>query len=151
MTAAHRTLPLGSVVEVQNLDNGKVARVRINDRGPFVKGRIIDLSRRAAHELGVTGRGTASVRLTLVKTGVPESPSSPTGLWAVQVGSFADRERAERQAERVRAGGRQVYLEPYQGLSRVKVGPFESRQTAQDTLAQLESQGFEGIVVPSGK
>jgi rare lipoprotein A len=153
MTAAHRTLPLGSIVEVQNLDNGKEARVRINDRGPFVKGRIIDLSRRAASELGVTGPGTASVRLTLVKEGLPEPPSlsSPTGLWAVQVGSFADPGRAERQAERVRAGGKQVYLEPYQGLSRVKVGPFESRQIAQDTLAQLQSQGFEGIVVPSGR
>ncbi|HYB53497.1 MAG TPA: septal ring lytic transglycosylase RlpA family protein, partial [Thermoanaerobaculia bacterium] len=153
MTAAHRTLPLGSIVEVHNLDNGRVARVRINDRGPFVKGRIIDLSRRAASELGVTGPGTASVRLTLVNAGLvePQSQSSPTGLWAVQVGSFADRGRAERQAERVRAGGKHVYLEPYQGLSRVKVGPFDSRQVAQDTLAQLESQGFEGIVVPSGK
>jgi rare lipoprotein A len=151
MTAAHRTLPLGSIVQVENLDNGKVARVRINDRGPFVKGRILDLSRRAAGELGVAGPGTASVRLTLVKEGVPEPVSSPTGLWAVQVGSFADRGRAERQAERVRAGGKHVYLEPYQGLSRVKVGPFDSREIAQDTLAQLEAQGFEGIVVPSGK
>jgi peptidoglycan lytic transglycosylase len=151
MTAAHRTLPLGTVVDVENLDNGKSARVRINDRGPFIKGRILDLSRKAASVLGVTGPGTASVRVTIVSPGKEAPLVSSTGLWAVQVGSFADRGRAERQAERVRSGGRQVYLEPYQGLSRVKVGPFDSRQIAQDTLAQLEAQGFEGIVVPSGR
>jgi rare lipoprotein A len=150
MTAAHRTLALGTVVKVENLDNGKTARLRINDRGPFIKGRIIDLSRRAAGELGVIGPGIASVRLTVVTAGAPEPQVSPTGLWAVQVGSFADRGRAERQAERVRSNGRQAYLEPYQGLSRVKVGPFDSRRIAQDTLAQLEAQGFEGIVVPAG-
>jgi rare lipoprotein A len=149
MTAAHRTLPLGSVVEVRNLENGKTARVRINDRGPFIKGRILDLSRTAAKELGVIGPGTASVRLTVVTPGFEAPPVSPTGLWAVQVGSFADRARADRQAERVRATGRRVFLEPYQGLSRVKVGPYGSRREAQDELARLEQEGFEGIVVPS--
>jgi rare lipoprotein A len=149
MTAAHRTLPLGSVVAVRNLENGKTARVRINDRGPFIKGRILDLSRTAAKELGVIGPGTASVRLTVVTPGFEAPPVSPTGLWAVQVGSFADRTRADRQAERVRATGRRVFLEPYQGLSRVKVGPYGSRREAQDDLARLEQEGFEGIVVPS--
>jgi rare lipoprotein A len=151
MTAAHRTLPLGTVVEVENLENGKMARVRINDRGPFVKGRVIDLSRAAAGELGVIGPGTASVRLTIVTPGVEAPAVSATGLWAVQVGSFADRGRAERFAERVRDTGRNVYLEPYRGLSRVKAGPYGSRAEAQQTLDRLQNEGFEGIVVPAGR
>ena len=150
MTAAHRTLPLGTVVDVQNLENGKTLRVRINDRGPFVKGRIVDLSRVAARELGVIGPGTANVRLTIVAPGIEAPPVSPTGLWAVQVGSFADRGRAQRHAERARATGRNAFLEPYRGLSRVKVGPYDSRVEAQETLQQLQNDGFEGIVVPTG-
>ncbi len=151
MTAAHRTLPLGTVVEVHNLENGKVARVRINDRGPFIKGRILDLSRTAARELGVAGPGTATVRLTVVRPGVEAPAVSPTGQWAVQVGSFAEPGRAERFAGRVRATGRDVYLEPYRGLSRVKVGPFPARADAQAELDRLQSEGFEGIVVPAGR
>jgi rare lipoprotein A len=151
MTAAHRTLPLGTVVDVLNLENGKTIRVRINDRGPFIRGRILDLSRTAARELAVIGPGTVSVRITVVAPGVEVPPVSASGQWAVQVGSFADRGRAERFAERARATGRNVYLEPYRGLSRVKVGPYDSRSEAQQTLGQLQNEGFEGIVVPAGK
>jgi DedD protein len=68
----------------------------------------------------------------------------------VQVGSFADRGRAQRHAERARATGRNAFLEPYRGLSRVKVGPYDSRVEAQETLQQLQNEGFEGIVVPTG-
>ena len=150
MTAAHRTLPLGTVVDVENLENGKTLRVRINDRGPFVKGRIIDLSRTAARELGVIGPGTANVRLTILAPAIEAPPVSATGLWAVQIGSFADPGRAERHAERARATGRNVFQEPYRGLSRVKVGPYDSRVQAEETLHRLESEGFEGIVVPGG-
>ncbi len=67
MTAAHKTLPLGSVVRVNNLDNGKSVEVRINDRGPYVKGRIIDLSKAAAHAIDMGNGGTAHVRLDLIK------------------------------------------------------------------------------------
>jgi rare lipoprotein A len=151
MTAAHRTLPLGTWIEVRNLDNGLTARLRINDRGPFVKGRILDLSRAAAGELGMIGPGTAPIRLTVVKPGVQVSPISSTGLWAVQVGSFAEPGRAERFSDRLRATGREIYLEPYRGLTRVKVGPFPTREKAEDALGRLENEGFEGIVVPSGK
>lgn len=68
-TAAHRTLPLGTVVRVTNLDNGKSVEVRVNDRGPYVKGRMIDLSYAAAVKLGYADKGTANVRLTVVKFG----------------------------------------------------------------------------------
>jgi len=66
MTAAHRTLPFGTQVAVTNLANGRTVRLLINDRGPFVRGRLIDVSRRAAHELGFLGRGTARVRVRTV-------------------------------------------------------------------------------------
>lgn len=63
LTAAHRTLPLGTVVEVTNLENGKTVVVRINDRGPYVKGRIIDLSRAAAREIGMIRKGITQVKV----------------------------------------------------------------------------------------
>jgi rare lipoprotein A len=149
MTAAHRRLPLGTLVDVTNVENAKTVRVRINDRGPFVKGRILDLSRAAARALEILGPGTGTVRIAIVAPGVEAEPASATGLWAVQVGSFGEPGRAERHAVRVRATGLTVYLEPYRGLSRVKVGPFESRAKAEETLASLEQQGFEGIVAPA--
>lgn len=65
-TAAHRTLPFGTLVEVKNLRNGRTVVVRINDRGPFAKGRVIDLARGAANEIGMVGSGTASVRLSVI-------------------------------------------------------------------------------------
>jgi rare lipoprotein A len=67
MTAAHRTLPFGTVVQVVNLDNGHTVQVRVNDRGPYVNGRVIDLSRRAARELEIVGPGTARVFMTVVE------------------------------------------------------------------------------------
>lgn len=69
MTAAHRTLPFGTIVEVKNLRNGRTARLRINDRGPFVGGRIIDVSRGGARQLGLMGSGTARVRVTSLGQG----------------------------------------------------------------------------------
>lgn len=149
LTAAHRELPLGTVVEVTNLDNGKSVRVRINDRGPFVAGRVIDLSRAAAREIDLLGPGVGPVRLSVVVPGIAHEIVSPSGRWAVQVGSFADRLRAERYAEQVRGTGHPVFLEPFRGLSRVKVGPFDSRAEAEHELAALEDDGYEGIVVPT--
>ncbi|HVE66718.1 MAG TPA: septal ring lytic transglycosylase RlpA family protein [Thermoanaerobaculia bacterium] len=149
LTAAHRELPLGTVVDVTNLDNGKTVRVRINDRGPFIAGRVIDLSRAAAREIDLIGPGVGPVRIGVVLPGPVQDLVSPSGRWAVQVGSFADRLRAERHAERVRGTGRTVFLEPVRGLSRVKVGPFASRVEAERELAALENDGYEGIVVPT--
>ncbi len=151
LTAAHRDLPLGTVVDVTCKDNGKTVRVRINDRGPFVYGRVIDLSREAARRLDLIGPGVGAVRLLVVSPGVEPTPvpaSVAAGPWAVQVGSFGESARAERHAERLRAAGFRVYFEPYDGLTRVKVGPFDTRADAQARLAALESAGFEGIVVP---
>ena len=148
MTAAHRTLPLGTWVDVRNLASGQTARVRINDRGPFVKGRIIDLSRVAAEQTGVVGPGTARVRVTVVESGPAVAEVSPSGWWNVQIGSFASAWRAETLAQKARASGRRVFTEPYDGLTRVKVGPLPSKADAESELARLERDGYEGIVVP---
>jgi rare lipoprotein A len=148
LTAAHRELPLGSIVDVTAFESGRSVRVRINDRGPFVKGRIIDLSQEAARQIGLLGRGTGRVGLTLVAQGAEPTPAPPTLPWVVQVGSFANRERAVRQAEKLRAAGKTPFLEPYLGLTRVKVGPYPSRAEALVALGALEAAGFEGIIVP---
>lgn len=102
MTGAHRTLPFGTRVHVENLSNGRDVEVRINDRGPFVDGRIIDLSRAAARRIEMLGPGTARVRVRVVS--LPEQ--SPAGFFAVQVGAFKSRRNAERlQADLAREYG----------------------------------------------
>lgn len=92
MTAAHRTLPLGSVVRVTNPANDKSVIVRITDRGPFIAGRIIDLSQAAAKQIGLIQKGTAEVRVELLKT---PAPLDGGGKWAVQIGGF-EKEKAAR-------------------------------------------------------
>ena len=91
-TAAHRTLPFGTLVHVVNLDNSKSVDVRINDRGPFVGDRIIDLSHAAARAIDMIGPGTARVRVEIAQ--MPAAP--PPGSYAVQVGAFGVRANAER-------------------------------------------------------
>ncbi len=102
MTAAHKTLPLGTFVKVLNLDNDKEVDVRINDRGPFVNGRIIDLSYEAAKRIGIVGPGTASVEIVAIGQEVQsETDRVPyadfySGNFTFQVGSFCDKSNAER-------------------------------------------------------
>jgi rare lipoprotein A len=91
MTAAHRTLPLGSVVRVTNPANGSSVVVRITDRGPFIAGRIIDLSQAAARRIGLIQKGTAKVRVEVLRT---PAPMQSGGRWAVQIGGFGKEEEA---------------------------------------------------------
>lgn len=97
LTAAHRTLPFHTWVAVTNLENNRRVEVRINDRGPFLKDRIIDLSRAAAQEISMIGPGTARVRIDIIpRPRVPNPPAAQTSArYAVQIGAFADRARAE--------------------------------------------------------
>ena len=85
MTAAHRTLPLGSIVRVTSLDSRDSCIVRITDRGPFIEGRIVDLSQAAAAKIGLVRRGTGQVRLEVLQT---PAPIESGGKWAVQIGGF---------------------------------------------------------------
>ena len=96
MTAAHRTFPLGSIARVTNLKTGHMALVRITDRGPFIPGRIIDLSLAAAHKLDVWLPGVAEVKVELMESAaVPGAP----GKWAVQIGGFPDEKVATKLAD----------------------------------------------------
>jgi rare lipoprotein A len=92
MTAAHRTLALGSIVRVTNLKTGSSALLRITDRGPFIPGRILDVSLAAAHKLDIYQPGVAEVKVELMQT----APATASGKWAVQIGGFPD-EAAARQ------------------------------------------------------
>jgi rare lipoprotein A len=96
MTAAHRTLPLGSIVRVTNTASGKSAVVRITDRGPFIQGRLIDLSQAAAKQIGLVQKGTGRVRVEVVKT---PQPIESGGRWAVQLGGFERENRARDIAD----------------------------------------------------
>jgi rare lipoprotein A len=98
MTAAHRTLPLGSIVRVTNLKTGHAALVRITDRGPFIQGRILDLSLAAAKKLDVYLPGTAEVKVEVMHTPVPIETG---GRWAVQIGAFAKEGEARRIADQL--------------------------------------------------
>jgi rare lipoprotein A len=93
MTAAHRTLPMGSLVRVTNLVNNESAVVRITDRGPFVDGRIIDLSLAAAKATGVYRLGVAKVRVEAYAA-PPRPGVTPEGKWCVQIGAFHDQDDA---------------------------------------------------------
>jgi rare lipoprotein A len=95
LTAAHRTLPLGSIVRVTNPQTGNTVVVRITDRGPFVKGRIIDLSQAAARQLGMIQKGTTEVRVAVLET---PAPIEGGGRWAVQIGSFENEQAARSLA-----------------------------------------------------
>jgi rare lipoprotein A len=98
MTAAHRTLPLGSIVRVTNLKNGQKATLRITDRGPFVTDRMIDLSIGAAKALGIWPHGTSQVRVELISSPPAKVPG---GRWCVQIGAFTDASNARQLKEKL--------------------------------------------------
>ena len=114
MTAAHRTYPLGSVVRVTNLKTGRSALVRITDRGPFIPGRILDLSLAAAQKLDVYQPGVAEVRVELMQTPVAAAESG--GKWAVQIGGFpheqAARKLSDHLSRRYRTAKVQCFASP---------------------------------------
>ncbi len=164
ISAAHRTLPLGTVVDVTNEKNGKTVRVKINDRGPFVAGRIVDLSKAAAHEIASVGDGVVPVTLRVVslgdnfrvRAGSDEPPPvtaantatrSEPGAFAVQAGAFGDEANAVRLRNRLAARYPNPFIEEYQGLKRVKFGPYRTREEADAARESLGDMGLAGVVV----
>ena len=147
LTAAHRIMPFDTWVEVTNLENDRSVTVRITDRGPFVKGRIVDLSQEAARRIRMIGPGTALVRLEVLSP--DEMP--PANLYAVQVGAFRDRAVAEqlRGSLQARYGG--AFVERYESndglFYRVRVGPRTSIREARNLAAQLGRENLSGFVV----
>jgi len=140
LTAAHRTLSFDTVVRVTNQKNGKQVDVRITDRGPFVEGRIIDLSLGAARELDMVGMGIAPVRLVLVSG----SGNPAAGFFTVQVGAFLSRENAERlrrqMEERYSFAVIQEYDSPQGLFYRVRVGKLASEEAAKSLGEQLRER-----------
>lgn len=141
LTAAHRTLPFGTRVRVTHLETERSVVVRINDRGPFVEGRIVDLSQAAAAAIGMGGAGVARVRLEVVE-GPPGGPA-----WRIQLGSFRDRENALRLQEQAEARGFHPVLEASpDGALRVVLPGIEEKDL-QALLRRLSGEGFERVLV----
>ncbi len=141
MTAAHKTLPFDTLVEVKNLDNGREVQVRINDRGPFVRGRIIDLTYTAAERIGMIGPGTAKVRVRVV--GQADSDSR---RWVIQVGAFTDREAARALKRELEGAYSGVRIESDSGIHRVLVGRFKKKSKASDVAGRLRAAGHSTLV-----
>ena len=147
LTAAHRTLPFDTWVRVNNLDNGKSIEVRIQDRGPFVRGRIVDLSRAAAREIQMIGPGTAKVRLTVIAP--PRRIDKQPELYAVQAGAYRDRDRAEAASSSLQQFGqvRLVLRNADPPVWRVLVGEKETQTEAESLADQIRASGVQAFAV----
>jgi rare lipoprotein A len=148
LTAAHRTLPFNTMVRVTNLNNGRSTTVRINDRGPFVENRILDLSFAAARELDSVGPGVVPVRLEILTPGIDLS----SGYFAVQVGAFRDPNNAERLRDRLRFSYSPVLIQRFDSADglyyRVRVGKVSGEDAARRFGEQLRiREGFTPFVV----
>jgi rare lipoprotein A len=145
LSAAHRTLPLGTVVHVTNLDNFKSITVRINDRGPFLKSRFLDLSYGAAKELGFVSQGTARVRIEMV-----EAVRDPA-RYTVQAAVFTEEENARMLKERLTTKFGVVSIVPFETniarFYRVQVGTYASEDRAEQAARKLTIEGLEPVVV----
>ena len=151
MTAAHKTLPLPCYARVTNLRNGRSVVVRINDRGPFVANRLIDLSYSAATKLDMVRDGTTLVEVRTLTASVPDvltrtSAQPPPALY-VQAGAFTDQHNAQRLLERLQAAGldRAFIALPLQNgahLYRVRLGPVESVAQFDELTARLNKLGI---------
>jgi rare lipoprotein A len=145
LTCAHNTLTLGTTVIVTNLENGKSLELKVNDRGPFVKERVIDLSYAAAKILGIWEKGTAFVKVETVGPWVEEIQRI-----VLQVGSFTEETKAQRLAEQLRKCFENVHVTPVetsiQTYYRVRIGPFETKESALDRAEQLSQMGYQVLV-----
>jgi rare lipoprotein A len=149
MTAAHRTLPFNTWVRVYDLDNNKTTEVRIIDRGPFIDGRIIDLSHAAAREIEMIGPGVAKVRIEVIRPPANVTPA----LFAVQVGAFRSKDNAEdlrrRMADRY-GSARLLERSENPGVWRVLVGAEPTEDAAGELAARIRQDSVEkssGFVV----
>jgi rare lipoprotein A len=160
MTAAHKTLPLGTYVQVSNLDNRQKVEVRINDRGPFVRDRIIDLSYSAAKEIGLIGPGTARVEVVALGSLVTTDGGSGrtyvqgdyySGNFTFQVGAFLNRTNAERLRQELSRQYKNAHIATYNNgkdvFYRVRVGKTATLAEAIAYEANLIQKGFADVFV----
>lgn len=156
MTAAHKTLPMNTMLRVENLENNKQIIVRINDRGPFVKSRIIDLSYQAAHRIDMTRKGTAPVRIEVIGfngvigSAVGSVRSVVLGNFAIQIGAFRNRNGAYIYAEKYTQTDERYHTKVIKGykdelpLYRVFLTGFKSEDEARDYKSK---DGFSGSFI----
>ena len=154
-----------------NEKNGKTLRVKINDRGPFIAGRILDLSKAAAQELASVGDGVVPVTIRVVTLGDnfrvragsdepppvtaantatrpgPDAVATQAGADAVQAGAFGDEANAIRLRDRLASRYPNPFIEEYRGLKRVKFGPYRTREEADAARESLGEMGLAGVVV----
>jgi rare lipoprotein A len=154
LTAAHQTLPLGTRVMVVNVKNGRSTEVTITDRGPFAKGRILDLSYAAAQTLGMIGSGTVPVRIEVIDGPVKIEKIRDRLDYTLQIGSFADMENAARLKDQLGKGFAQpseVTIVPFRRNEstyyRVQAGIFSSRSDAETQAKQFVSQGLPVVIM----
>ncbi len=148
LSGAHPTLPLPTWVRVTNLQNGKSVDIRLNDRGPFARNRIIDLSRAAAERLDMIQSGTAMVEVKSLASGDPAPAIAPASQYWAQAGAFADADNAERLASRLRDAGiagvtvTETRVDG-QRLYRVRAGPVASVAEFDALAERLRAAGAE--------
>ena len=162
MTAAHKTMPIPVFVEVTNIDNNRKAIVKVNDRGPFHEGRIIDLSYAAATKLGVAQTGTANVSIRVVTSAEDkalrrsetfvESPVSEGDKLYVQVAAFSTEENALQHLGKLQGEGFndvRLHIESKKGKAvyRVRIGPLPSDYVAKKVLTQLKQKNHHNIKI----
>ncbi len=140
LTAAHRTLPLGSIAVVRSATTGKEVTVRINDRGPFAKGRVLDLSYAGAQTIGMVGHGTDQIELRVIAF---QGRTADMGFLRVQIGSFAEHQNAAsllHRAQRIYPGGRIQTVDLPDGRRyRVQIGEFKTENQAESAATRLEA------------
>lgn len=148
LTAAHRTLPFNTIVQVENLDNGQTVLVRINDRGPFAKNRIIDLSKKAAEEINMIGPGTARVKLFIPAQDLANSKTTDlkTATYTVQLGSFEYKQQAIKRSKQIKGSRVEKIKLNNNTVYRVYYGTYLDRDEATNKRDQLKRQGFYGYV-----
>lgn len=151
LTAAHQTLPLGTRVLVTNLQNGSTVEVTINDRGPFVKGRIIDLSYAAGQALGMIVPGTIPVRLEVIDS-PPHVGSIRSSLdYTLQIGSFSRRQNAQELRDRLAKSHPDVTVTSLRVRDttyyRVQLGTFSNRAAAEEQARQITRAGYPVIIM----
>ena len=149
MTAAHKLLPFGTKLKVTSKTNGRSIIVRINDRGPFVADRVIDLTKAGAEKIGMLGTGTAPVTLETVGAVSGLSEGNLTGRFYVQVGAFANKSNAERLVGKLKGQGRggRTYYADQVGFWRVQAGPYPSLNDAENAADSLQSEYPSNFVV----
>ncbi len=145
ISAAHRILPLGTTIRVTNLDNYKSIKVRVNDRGPFARNRVLELSYGAAKELGFVAQGTARVKVEAL------DPVLDPGQYTVQAAVFAEAENARMLKDRLSKKFEVTYIVPFESnvgkFFRVRVGAYASEEKAGLIAGKLMLEGLEPMVV----